>query len=236
MASVGVKRLCYASVAIWLASLAGCADGPVPYLMALNPTMRRQWAADEAYAPTLHRQLAEVEALRGSAKTLSAEQQVHWCGELQHIISTHSNPLLRAACVETLVLFSVPESSEGLRLALQDTDATVRQAACRAWGSRGGQEAMELLAERLGSDSQKDVKLAAARELGRFSDPVAYQALGLALQDGDAALQYRAIESLKQSSRKNFGNNLQAWQQFAQGQDPGPEYSPSLADRVRELF
>ncbi len=96
MVSVGVKRLCYLSVVIALASLGGCADGPVPFVMSLNPSMRRQWAADEAYKPTLHRQLAEVETLRDSARTLSPEQQVHWCGELQHIISTHDNPLLRA--------------------------------------------------------------------------------------------------------------------------------------------
>jgi hypothetical protein len=236
MDAVRVKRLCYVSVAIWLASQAGCADGPVPYLMSLNPSMRRQWAADEAYKPTLHRQLAEVKTLRASANTLSPEQQVHWCGELQHIISTHSNPLLRVACVETLVEFSAPESSEGLQLALKDSDATVRKAACKAWGQRGGQQAMELLAERLGSDSDTDVKLAAARELGQFSDPIAYQALGLAIQGGDAALQYRAIESLKKGSGKNYGNNLKAWQEFTQGKDPGPEYSPSMADRVRELF
>jgi hypothetical protein len=236
MVSVGVNRLCYLSVAIALASLGGCADGPVPYLMSLNPSMRRQWAADEAYKPTLHRQLAEVESLRDSARTLSPEQQVHWCGELQYIISTHANPLLRAACVETLVEFSVPESSEGLRLAMKDADATVRITACRAWGKRGSEQGVELLAERLGSDSDTDVKLAAARELGKFSDPVAYQALGLAIQDGDAALQYRSIESLKQGSGKNYGNNLEAWQKFAQGKDPGPEYSPSVADRVRELF
>jgi HEAT repeat protein len=236
MDSAGVKRLCYVSGVIWLASQAGCADGPVPYLMSLNPSMRRQWAADEAFKPTLHRQLAEVETLRENAKTLSPEQQVHWCGELQHIIGTHANPLLRAACVKTLAEFSIPESSEGLRLALKDADPTVRQCACRAWGKRGGHEAMELLADRLGSDTDVDVKLSAARELGQFSDPIAYQALGLAIQDGDAALQYRSIESLKQSSGKNFGNNLKAWQEFAQGRDPGPEYTPSLAERVRELF
>ena len=78
--------------------------------------------------------------------------------------------------------------------------------------------------------------MAAARELRRFPERTAYQALGLALQDDDPALQYRAIESLKAASGKDYGNNLQAWQQFAEGQDPGPEYTPSVADRLRSLF
>jgi hypothetical protein len=236
MASASVLRWQLFGAAIWTAGLVGCADGPMPYLMSLNPTMRRQWEADEAFAPTLHRQLAEVQTVRESTKSLSPEQQVHWSGELEHIIRTHSNPLLRGECVTTLEGFSVPESNAGLRQGMQDGDATVRIAACKAWGKRGGQEGMEILAERLGSDSDPDVKLAAARELGQFSDPIAYQALGLAIQGGDPALQYRAIQSLKLASGKDYGNNLQAWQEFAEGKDPGPEYTPSLADRVKQLF
>jgi hypothetical protein len=236
MASAGVSRRWLFGAAIWTASLVGCADGPMPFMMSLNPSMRRQWEADEAFAPTLHRQLAEVRTVRESTKSLSPEQQVHWSGELEHIIRTHTNPLLRSECVTTLAGFSVPESIEGLRLGMKDGDAAVRIAACKAWGKRGGQEGMEQLAERLGSDNDPDVKLAAARELGQYSDPIAYQALGLAIQGGDPALQYRAIQSLKLASGKDYGNNLQAWQEFAEGKDPGPEYTPSLADRVKQLF
>ncbi|MCU0958839.1 MAG: HEAT repeat domain-containing protein [Pirellulaceae bacterium] len=224
------------STAFCLSTFVGCADGPIPYMMAMNPSMRRQWEADEAYQPTLHRQLAEVEALRAQAPRLSEEQQRHWSGELTHILQSHANPLLRAASVDTLAELTVPESNEGLRLAMKDADATVRIAACRAWGSRGGQQGLELLADVLGSDTEMDVRLAAARELGRFADPVAYQALGLALQTDNAALQYRAVESLKAASGRNYGNDFRAWQEFAEGKDPGPEYTPSLAERVKQLF
>ena len=217
-------------------ALIGCADGPMPYLMSLNPKMRQQWEADEAYQPTLHRQMAEVDALRASAGTLSAAQQRHWSGELTHIVQTHDNPLLRAAAIDTLAEFAVPESNDGLRVGLKDADATVRRAACAAWGRRGDQEAVRLLSETLGSDTDPDVRIEAARALGRFRDPIAYQALGLALGDKDPALQYRAVESLKRSSGKDFGNNLDAWQKFAQGQDPGPEYVPSVAERIRKFF
>jgi HEAT repeat protein len=236
MESFGAKPLTCLFFAVFLAALTGCADGPVPYLASLNPRLRRQWEADELYRPTLHRQLAEVAALRASARGLTREQQRHWSGEMAHIIETHDHPLLRSEAVTTLAVLSVPESHEGLRIAARDPDSTVRIDACRAWGVKGGQEAMEQLAELLGNDTDVDVRITAARELARFSDPLAYQSLGLALDDDDPALQYRAVESLKTASGKNFGNDLDAWRRFAQGEDPGPEYTPSLAERLREYF
>ncbi len=236
MGSIAVRRTWCVCAAVAVACLAGCANGPLPYCMALNPVMRSQWDADEVYAPTLHQQLYEVAQVRDRAKQLSVDEQAHWCGEFKHILETHSNPVLRTACVDTLAVFTVPESNEPLRLAMKDADAMVRIAACRVWGRRGGQEAVELLAATLGSDTDVDVRMAAARELRRFPERTAYEALGLALQDDDPALQYRVIESLKEASGKNYGNDLQAWQLFAEGKDPGPEYRPSVADRVRALF
>lgn len=216
--------------------LAGCAEGPMPYLMSLNPRMRQEWRADEMYQPTLHRQLAEMEALREAADNLSASKQRHWSGELTYILEHHDNPRLRAAAVETLAEFDVPESNKGLRVALSDKDATVRETACTAWGQRGDGEALQQLSKTLGSDTDLDVRIAAARELGRFSNPAAYQALGLALQETDPALQYQAMESLRRASGKDYGNDIDAWQRFVQGEDPGPEYSPSIAQRLRELL
>jgi hypothetical protein len=236
MDAAAMKRLGSMCVAVVMCGLAGCANGPMPYFMAMSPTIRNQWEADEVYAPTLHRQLAEVKAVEASGSTLSPEQQRHWCDEFKHILAANSNPVLRAACVEALAKFTVPETNEPLKLAIKDGDATVRIAACQAWGKRSGQDAVETLAATLGGDADMDVRLAAARELRRFPERAAYEALGLALEENDPALQYRAIESLKEASGKNYGNNVEAWQKFASGKDPGPEYTPSVADRVRALF
>lgn len=219
-----------------LAVLGGCAEGPMPYIMSLNPRTRQEWKADEMYEPTLHRQLAEVEALREAATGLSVARQRHWSGELTYILEHDDNPLLRAAAVKALGEFTVPESNEGLRVALTDRDAKVRQTACAVWGARGGEEALQRLAETLGTDTDLDVRIVAARELRRFQDPKAYQALGLALQDPDPALRYQVVESLREASGKDYGNDFEAWQKFAQGQDPGPERSPSIAERLRELL
>ncbi len=236
MDKLRIIRPCILSLLASSVLLTGCADGPMPYLMSLNPKMRQQWEADEMYQPTLHRQLAEMAALRESAADLSAAQQRHWSEEMQYILETHDNPLLRAAAVDALAEFAIPESNQGLKIALHDSDSSVRRSACCAWGKRSDQEAVQMLSESLGSDTDIEVRIAAARELGRFRDPVAYQALGLALHDKDPALQYRAVESLKRASGKDYGTDLKAWQTFAQGQDPGPEYVPSLAERVRKIF
>ena len=229
-------RLCLPALLAALITLAGCAEGPMPYLLSLNPKMRQEWAADEMYQPTLHRQLAEVAALRDAAGELSIDQQRHWSGEMTHILEHHDNPLLRAAAVEPLAEFDIPEADEGLRIALSDKDAAVRETACEAWAERGNRESLQRLSETLGSDTDLDVRIAAARELGRFSDPVAYEALGLALQETDPALRHQALESLRRASGKDYGHDVEAWQKFVQGADPGPEYSPSIAQRLRELF
>ncbi len=123
-----------------------------------------------------------------------------------------------------------------MQRAAKDTDPSVRRAACRAWGRRGGKQSVEALANTLGSDTDLDVRIAAARELASFSDPIAYQALGLALEDEDPAMKYRAVESLRRASGRDFGNNLDSWRQFAQGSDPGPDTPISVAERIRGMF
>jgi HEAT repeat protein len=112
----------------------------------------------------------------------------------------------------------------------------VRVAACEAWSRRGGPEAVHALSKVLHGDTELDVRLAAARALGALRDRTAIPALGLALEDANPALQWRAIQSLKAVSGRDFGDNVPAWRQFVQsGAAPEREH-PSLADRVRDLF
>jgi HEAT repeat protein len=155
---------------------------------------------------------------------------------MQHILQNHSNPLLRTEAVETLSVLSTPTAADVLQIANRDDDAGVRMAACRAWGKRGDKKGVAALAQILGSDTDVDVRITAARELADFSDPIAYQALGLAIDEDNPALTYRAVQSLRAASGRDFGNNLDAWQQFAQGGDPGPDTPLSVAERLRGLF
>jgi len=216
----------------------GCADGPLPYFASLSPWRRQEWLADEQYEPTLHRQLDEIRAVRDTAAAMTAAEQTHWAGEMKYLLQTQQTPLMRETAVAALAALAVPEADDGLRLASKDKDASVRVAACRAWARHGGKEALQQLAETLGSDTDLDVRLAAARALGRFHEPAAFEALGLALDDPDPALQYRAVQSLKESSGHDFGNNMDAWRRLARGENPGAEASTSsyLARRLKHWF
>ena len=114
---------------------------------------------------------------------------------------------------------------------MKDPDPEVRVAICEAWGTRasivtkpirGAQPARSeedaatrLLATALSGDTDVNVRLAAARSLGKIkNDPRAVGALGIALKDQDPALQYRAVASLKEISHQDFGNNVVKWQQY----------------------
>lgn len=228
---------------VWLLFLAatllvpvGCADGPIPYVNSLSPWRRQEWLADEQYEPTLHRQLDEITTVRDTAASMTAAQQAHWAAEMKYLLQTQETPLMRATAVDALAALAVPEADAGLRLALKDKDTSVRVAACRAWSRHGDREAIERLAETLGSDTDLDVRLAAARGLRRFREPAAIEALGLALDDPDPALQYRAVESLKEASGHDFGNDMDAWRRLARGEDPGPEAPSFLARRLLHSF
>ena len=80
-----------------------------------------------------------------------------------------------------------------------------------------------------------DVRLAAARDMGQTKDATAITALADALSDSDPAMQRRAVESLRALSKKDFGNDVSAWQQYAKGENPQLK-EPTLAERFRKLF
>ena len=140
--------------------------------------------------------------------------------------------LVRAQMLRTIANFPTPAADKILTGGLQDPDRDVRVACCEAWGQRGGDEAVRLMAQTLGSDTDVDVRLAAARSLGQLKDPKGVQALGAALDDLNPAIQYRAIESLRKISGKSY-SDIKDWRQFAQGRPPE---EPSLAARLKSWF
>ena len=85
-------------------------------------------------------------------------------------------------------------------------------------------------------DMNSDVRLAAARALGRIKDPAAIAALGNALTDNDPAMQYRATQSLHEITGKDLGINVERWRQYVRGETPQPASPNSLVERVRQMF
>jgi hypothetical protein len=155
--------------------------------------------------------------------------------ELARQIQIESDPLVRVAIVRTISEFRTPITQQVLEAGLGDENAAVRIASCRSLGANGGASSVGPLAQALRSDKEVDVRLAAAEALGRFKTPEAMQALVVALDDRDPAMQYVGVQSMKSITGKDYGGDMQAWRQVAAGETPPPPKAPSLAERVRRV-
>jgi len=197
---------------------------------------RNQWLEDEKARPSLYTRLEELTELQKRADGMSEAEQAQAAANLARALAEDPSPLYRAQVARTLGSLSVPAATEALRQAAHDKEPSVRIAACTAWGKRGSEEAVSVLAEVLSKDGDLDVRTAAARELANYKTPGVIPALGLALDDPDPALQHRAILSLKTVTGKDFGNSVPAWRQFVREGEVQPGEVPSLAERLRNLF
>jgi hypothetical protein len=232
----GFGRAAIALLALVFCALPGCVDGPFSRMAEWNPWYTKQWQKDEAKGPTFHKRFAELRSLQSQASRLSPEDQAAYINQLAVLIRSDSNPVIRAEVVRTLALFPNQAIIPPLRQALTDEEPSVRIAACRAWGKVGGAEGLQSLAERVSKDENIDVKICAAKELGQFKDQAAVVALGSALEENDPALQYQAMQSLKSCSGRDFGVSVASWREFVAGRNPPPPESPSMAQRLRQLF
>lgn len=216
----------------------GCADGPFPALAKLNPWLRREWDADEKYALTFHTKLAEINQLAQRAKSASGEEQDRIAQMMAERLQTERNTLLRQALTRGLGSCPNTVAFQALSIQVGDLDADVRIAACQAFGQLKSPEAAGALANVVKIDKQFDVRMAATRELANFppSEP-AVRALGIALDDSNPALQYRAVQSLKAITHRDLGDNVAAWREFVNSGDAfSPQGTPSLVERVKNWF
>ena len=210
----------------------GCADGPFG-LARYNPVLRDEWKKDEQYGKTSHQRLEEMQEAAARASSMPPAEQERLATELNQVVQNDANTILVSQAVRTLAAIPHPAALEGLRLASNHSDANVRVVACHAWHRRGGDEALDRLTATLNSDTDSDVRIAAARELGGFRDPKVVQALGASLEDGSPALQRRAVESLKSITGKDYGDNIVAWREFVASGEAKPAAQVSWTEKLR---
>ncbi|HKD35494.1 MAG TPA: HEAT repeat domain-containing protein [Pirellulales bacterium] len=201
------------------------------------------------YGPIARDRISLVKEEGKYAAKGSPDDKEKVSADLARMIQTEQDPLVREEIVRTLATIPTETAANVLAAGMKDSEPKVRVAVCQAWGKRGSpvkfiteptshQEVVNAatlaLAQALASDTNIDVRLAAARALGKVqNNPRAIGALGIALKDRDPALQVRAIASLKESSNKDFGNDVTKWQQYVDSvAPPSPQESPkAVADR-----
>ncbi len=187
------------------------------------------------YGSTADQRIETLAADAAKAKAgTHAEKAEFTSGQVKSMLEEH-DPRVRCVILETVAEFETPSAVAICKGGLEDPDPRVRMAACTVWRTRGGPEAVELLATRYRSDQEIDVRLRALRELGQLGDQQAIPVLAKALEDSDPAVQYRAVAALKKVSGRDLGDDVNKWREWAA--DPaGSAAELSVAEEFRKLF
>jgi HEAT repeat protein len=231
MTGVGVRQYLFIFCGLAAVTAVGCADMDIfPSWMPFQGKI----SDDLPGVVTPAQRMAELRKLSDEAGGKSVEEKQRISQQLVDAIRKEKDPLIRTEIIRVLGKYPGPDADAVLKAALNDADIHVRVAACEALGKRSDEQTAKLLSEVLRSDVDADVRLAAAKALGEGKNPAAVAALGEALSDGDPAMQYRAVLSLKQVTGKDLGDNLERWQQYVKGETPAP--APSLAEKFRQWF
>jgi hypothetical protein len=167
------------------------------------------------------------------AHSMSPDEQQRDAVTLAHEIQREEDPLIRAHIVKTLASFEAPAATAVVAAASRDPDAIVRIRCCEAWGHRGGAEARAALLQMAKDETDFDVRTVAVRQLGKLKDSTLVPELAELLDETDPALQYCAIEAMRDISGKDFGDSVDAWRDFAKGGSP-PQIS--VADKIKRRF
>lgn len=196
------------------ALFAGCAEGPLWRSGKWSPWARNKWAEEEKIANTLFTRKQRMSESVAGVLHAPLDQQQTVAKELSEI--AHRDPvlLLRLHAVKLSGQLNCPAATQTLEDASRDYNTDIRLAAIKAWETKPADQAIPQLQERIGSDTNVDVRLAATRAIGKFSGQQAVQALALALNDSDPALQLRAAESLQQATGEPLGRDVIAWQDY----------------------
>ena len=209
--------------------LTGCASW--------TPWKRREKAArdQEKYGFTADTRIKKLAERSKAVKSEPAQNQLEFTQDLVRMMLEEHDPRVRGKILETAAEYDTAAATAICSGAMQDPNESVRIRACDVWAKRGGEEAVQLLAMRFQTDTDLDVRLRALKMLGELKDAQAIPVLARALEDGDPAVQYRAVASLKQVSGRDLGNDVNAWREWAA--DPAAHKAEwSIAEGFRRLF
>ncbi|MGV3485208.1 MAG: HEAT repeat domain-containing protein [Planctomycetaceae bacterium] len=223
-----------AGVVLVTISAAGCHDGPLYGLKVINPYYSgKQWKEDEAYGITDHKRRQELEKLVGSISRLPKARQAYWLQNLEQIMEHDDSADMRRLAVQAAGQLNDPTANEIVRRGLKDENVKVRMFCCQTLGERQDPEATRMLAEAAGTATDQDVRMSAFVALGKHQGSIATDSLKIALEDRDPAIRVVAMQSLRSTTGKNYGDNPEAWIAALQGKEV-QEQPVRFAERVAE--
>ncbi|MCC7086204.1 MAG: HEAT repeat domain-containing protein [Pirellulales bacterium] len=222
------RALLLAAIVIVLPGCARRFGGPWPFGADQTEHLK-------TYGPVGAQRVDELKTRAKKVSQASPQEQEAFATELAQNMKNETDVLVRIAMIDVLSQIRTPTADAVLYAGLRDPEVDIRVACCEAWQTRPHPETTRILAETLGSDTNLDVRLAAARALASAEDKEAVKALGRALEDNDPAMQYVAVASMKSVTGKDLGNNVDDWRQLAKQPDP-PLREKSLAAKLRQWF
>jgi HEAT repeat protein len=228
-------RLALLTAFCCLSTASGCADALTDMKSFVTKPFREKSPEEALNIKTPDDRVKELHALTKSAIKKSPEEQERISRELAAEIKEEHDPLMRRQLLRTLEPYPTQLALAVLVAGTKDTEVEVRRVACECLGRRRGVDAVRELSRVANSDTDFDVRVAAVRALGETGDQAAMPALADAVADNDPALQYRAAQSLRAISGRDYGDNMEAWHEFAKtGKSATPEIG--IAERAKRMF
>ncbi|MGI9472618.1 MAG: HEAT repeat domain-containing protein [Rubripirellula sp.] len=217
-------------------AIVGCQDGPLYALKVANPYYSmKEWKADAAFGVTDHERRAQLSELADTIDRLPEDRQQFWSGHLEKMIDNDENAEMRRLAVRAAGKLNSPSSLAMIEKGLDDDNFKVRMEACQALGSREDEEVSRLLAATIGTETNQDVKHAAMKALTAQSTPTAMDSLKLALADRNPATRDLAMESLRDVTGKDYGEDPEVWIAALNGKTV-EERPTRFAERIRGIF
>jgi len=179
--------------------------------------------------------VVELRKLAKSAHKQSLAVQERTVAELAEDYKGESDAWVRREILRALAAYPQPQAGAVLVSALADAEVETRRVACAGLGTRADPTAVQELSRVVASDTNLDVRLAAVEALGRTGDQKALGPLAEAMADADPAMQWQAERALVAASGHDYGNDVQAWREYAQTGKTGAA-EVSFAEKLRRTF
>lgn len=228
-----VRRVLGCGLLLAVAGSAGCTGG----FDGAMARLKREPTTDVVPGvPSPAERTAALAEIRDYAGAADPDECQRLAAQLATGYDDETDPAIRAEIVRTAAGYPTERTAAMLRKALDDADADVRVAACEVLGRRGDAEAANLLAGVLGSDVDGDVRLAAVAALGETHQKSAVAALAEALEDRDPAMQYLAVQALREITGEDLPNDVNQWRKYVRGEIPPKSRPDSVVGRFLQMF